>query len=220
MTNRYHRYINLPFELKKPKICETEPEHPTYIDDNPYGHFDENLFKWLRKFDLTVDMYETLYTPPYGYVPLHIDSHLQNKELAKLNLSWGCEKSAMSWYTTNKLYVMNRGQHHEDTVRDLELGDIESTDNYKFLEHIDPDVTILHGVTDEYQVTTAKRAESTLIYQANTNRPSLVNGGILHSTENPCSVGRWTLSIVMRTRFNKELDWESALKIFADYLEE
>lgn len=65
----------------------------------------------------------------------------------------------------------------------------------------------------------AKENESTLIYEANTNRPSLINVQELHSTYNPTDIGRWTLCFAPATMDDKLIIWDDALKIFKDYIE-
>ena len=220
MKNIYHRYINLPFELKTPEVIKNSPKNPVYIDDNPYDHFDENLYKWLRRYHLNVEAYESLYTPPHSYVPLHIDGHNQGKELMKLNLSYGAKESTMRWYKSDKLVEQtdkNSTQYHE---KDVKLQDLNLYDDYRVVDHIDPGVKIESGTDYDFGFVTASLSDATLIYEANTSRPSIVNAGILHGTHNPTDEGRWTLSIILKDRFNNDLDFYTALEIFADVLEE
>ena len=65
----------------------------------------------------------------------------------------------------------------------------------------------------------AKEEDSVLLYEANTNIPSLVNVGILHGTNNPTSSGRWTLCFVPKTIKQQEyVRWDESLKIFQNYI--
>ena len=66
----------------------------------------------------------------------------------------------------------------------------------------------------------ANEEDCELLYEANTNRPSLVNVGVLHGTSNPTSQGRWTLCFVPVNQAGQFLHWNSALDIFKDYLDE
>lgn len=66
----------------------------------------------------------------------------------------------------------------------------------------------------------ADESDCTFLYEANTNKPSLVNVGILHGTNNPTNKGRWTLCFVPVTKKGHYIEWSEALKIFKDYLEE
>ena len=65
----------------------------------------------------------------------------------------------------------------------------------------------------------AEEEDCELLFQANTNRPSLVNVGILHGTNNPTPHGRWTLCFVPGNHRGKFIHWNEALEIFKDYLE-
>ena len=56
-------------------------------------------------------------------------------------------------------------------------------------------VTNPDAIEDE-EVITAKDDDCELIFQANTNRPSMINAGRLHSTYNPTEQGRWTICFV------------------------
>ncbi len=66
----------------------------------------------------------------------------------------------------------------------------------------------------------AEEKDCTFLYEANTNRPSLVNVGILHGTNNPSNQGRWTLCFVPVTKNGNYIEWSDSLQIFKDYIEE
>lgn len=217
MKNVYHRYLNLPFELLKPKIVDETPTAPTYIDNNPYNHKDMYFIRWLKNKGLVIAETETLYSPPNGYVPLHKDWHNQGRELAKINLTYGSEDSRLRWYNPKKVYIMTREVTDDlGDKRDLSLTDIENSNLYRGLSILDGEVDIGHTLTDEFYVETAKLSESEMIWEANTNRPSLVNAGIMHGTYNPSNTGRWTLSYVLRRINGEQLDFYEALEIFKD----
>jgi hypothetical protein len=74
--------------------------------------------------------------------------------------------------------------------------------------------------TDEYHDNLwANEADCELLYEANTNRPSLVNVGVLHGTNNPTPHGRWTLCFVPVNQAGQFIHWDSALEVFKNYLE-
>ena len=66
----------------------------------------------------------------------------------------------------------------------------------------------------------AEEKDCELLYEANTNRPSLVNVGVLHGTHNPTNVGRWTLCFVPINKKRKFLHWDTCLDIFKDYIQD
>lgn len=67
----------------------------------------------------------------------------------------------------------------------------------------------------------AEKENSTLVYEACTNTPSLVNVGQLHSSYNPSDSGRWTLCFVLANEDKTDfIYWDDALKMFEDYVYE
>jgi len=66
----------------------------------------------------------------------------------------------------------------------------------------------------------AEEKDCTLLYEANTNRPSLVNVGVLHGTNNPTNSGRWTICFVPTTLNEDFIHWDDALNIFKNYIED
>lgn len=65
----------------------------------------------------------------------------------------------------------------------------------------------------------AKEENATLIYEAHTNRPSLINVGLLHSTYNPTPHGRWTLCITpWLVQRRTMLGWEDAMRLLSDFI--
>ena len=73
------------------------------------------------------------------------------------------------------------------------------------------------GEVSNIQHIWANENDCELLYEANTNHPSLVNVGILHGTNNPTPEGRWTLSFIPQ-KDEQYIPWDDALEIFKDYL--
>lgn len=61
MLNKYHRYLNLPFEIRKPQICNVKPKDLKHYDI-PY-HKDENIEKLANQLGLIIVNTELFYTP-------------------------------------------------------------------------------------------------------------------------------------------------------------
>jgi hypothetical protein len=76
--------------------------------------------------------------------------------------------------------------------------------------------------TDYAKILTADENDCKEIFSANTNRPSLVNTGVLHSTINPSNQGRWTLCFIPVRNKNSEdyISWNHAIEIFKDIIDE
>ena len=67
----------------------------------------------------------------------------------------------------------------------------------------------------------AKKEDCELIWEANTNKISLLNVGQLHSTYNPTNIGRWTLCFVPGSRAIRGgayLTFEEACEVYKDYI--
>jgi len=64
----------------------------------------------------------------------------------------------------------------------------------------------------------ADEKDCDLIYEATISKPSLVNVGMLHSTYNPSSEGRWTLCVIPGKN-NNYIDWQNGLEIFSNYID-
>ena len=75
------------------------------------------------------------------------------------------------------------------------------------------------STTETHRNLWAEEKDCELLYEANTNHPSLVNVGVLHGTNNPTSQGRWTLCFVPK-KDGEYIHWDSALKIFKNYLDD
>lgn len=196
MYNVYHRYLNLPFEIKPPKFFEEEQGNTIkhyVLDDLDYPDID-NFFS---QFNLMCGRKECFYTPPYGKVPIHTDHESYTNHI-KINITWGPEEGVIQWWESDIT---------EEKIID---GNLENTSAYH------------HNLW-------AKEEDCRFLYQANTNIPSLVNVGVLHGTNNPTPVGRWTLCFVPLYKKNSSnyiqrnelcVEWNDAMKIFKNYIEE
>jgi hypothetical protein len=201
--NNFHRYINLPFEISRPDYTYETPEH--VVHKNLPTDIDEYMSDFLKQFGLTLVIVETFFTPPNGgKVPIHTDYTTEFTNYVKINMTWGPEDGAIVWWDCDETfeYTLNPG----------------NLDDGKTKVKYDNSSTIL----------TAHEENCKIIHTANTNRPSLLNTGCLHSTINPSNEPRWTLCFIPAYRnkmdsrknwFDACVKWEDAVEIFKDYLE-
>jgi hypothetical protein len=199
MENRFHRYLNLPFEIAKPNICNEYPDDMKHLDINDY--VDTNIDNWLDKLNLHVGHTEVFYTPPNGgKLPIHSDESTLDDHV-KINITWGPEEGVMRWWKANKTQVFT---DIEDVKANYKGLDVDKADEFSHRQH----TNVL-----------ALEEDCTLIYEANTNRPSLVNVGVLHSTYNPTAQGRWTLCFVPAVKGGHGyIYWDEAQEYFKDYI--
>jgi len=200
MNNIYHRYLNLPFKITKPPICNI-PLKELKHQHIPY-HVDPQIESFINKFNLRILNTEVFFTPGGKSLPIHIDnSELDNH--VKINISYGPPEGTTRWWEPLNF-------DHEKEYND-------QFDN----ELSNEDTQTLSGLKDTYlqhRSIRLKEEDCKLIYEANTNKPSLVNVGTFHSSYNPTNVGRWTLCFVIGND-NGYLYWDDAVKVFQDYIE-
>lgn len=200
MKNRYHRYLDLPFELKKPPICETTPEGLFHQDLSEW--FDPQLNKFLLPFNILPNNVEVFYTPGGKSLPIHVDDWMRDDH-TKINISWGPEEGITRWWEAPNFNSDEEYDSSYNSVKDLDASKYE---NFSDRHH---------------KSIILKEEDCNIVYEANTNRPSLVNVGTFHSSYNPTDVGRWTLCFVLGSlslEWGERLIWEDAIKLFKDHI--
>ena len=182
--NKYHRYINLPFELERPEICKQKIKHPVYHQD--IDHKDSNLETWLDQFeDVCIGHTEVFWTNGGCELPIHTDECTFDDHV-KINLSWGSEEGLTRWW---------------------------KSDIVKYREE--------EGGGHVHRNLISLKENSTLVHEACTNTPSLVNVGQLHSSYNPSDSGRWTLCFVLANKTKTDfIYWDKAVKMFGEHIYE
>jgi len=186
MQQNYHRYLDLPFSIKKPPIDFTvKPEWDNI--DLQHKYKDKEMESWLSDLGLTCSKVEVFYTPPHGSVPIHADDYDMKKNKAddhvKINISFGPEEASLRWWKSSKTFLVKDASM--DCTSRLTLASLEE--------------------------------DSEMVYEVNTNFPSLVNVGELHSTHNPTDEGRWTLCFVPCMR-GRMITMSRALIIFDQFI--
>lgn len=193
--NRYHRYLNLPFDIQKPELFNTTPNHVVHQPLDNY--YDKNMVDFFHKHNMEILLIECFYTPPNGgKVPIHTDFWWWETDFVKINMTWGPDDGEIVWWKCDKTFEFEVSQGH------YKHDDVE-------LEY-----------NDKIRVLTASPKNCTKLYSAVTNQPSLVNTGILHSTTNPSNQPRWTVCFVpvWDKKTEAYVTWDEALNIWKDYL--
>ena len=104
-----------------------------------------------------------------------------------------------------------KGENRKPRKEPLEAVDKEVLENFA-------DDTIEDFSYREHRVLVSNPNDCTLVHQANTNTPSLVNVGQLHDTHNPTDQGRWTICFVPARGDEYYIYWDEALEIYKDYI--
>ena len=200
MKNIFHRYINLPFEIEKPPICNLKLKQLKH-QDIPY-HKDGKMINFLSKLGLNILNTEVFYTPGSKSLPIHIDnSELDNH--VKINISYGPPEGTTRWW--KPLNFDHKKEYNKQFDSKLD-------------EEGKEDLIGLKDTYLQHRSIRLEEEECELIYEANTDKPSLVNVGAFHSSYNPTDEGRWTLCFVIG-KGTKYLYWDDAMEIFKDYIE-
>ena len=161
------------------------------------NHYDQNMVDFLAQFDMKLLMIECFYTPPNGgKVPIHTDFYHYETEFVKINQTWGPEDGEIIWYKADKTF--------EYTV--------------KTGMNTDGEQSVIYD--DEITVLTAAPKDCTVLHRANTNKPSIVNTGVLHGTLNPGNQPRWTVCFqpVWDIETEQYVSWHEAMDIFKEYI--
>lgn len=220
MTNNFHRYLNLPFEIKKPKEFLETPKYVKHLrlDDLQYIEIDI-LFRTLG---LECGFKEAFFTPAKSRIPIHTDLPKITNHV-KLNITWGPKEGEILWWNCEDFvekFIFCEEENYnneEETIENKPEKDVMKPDRDGLL--------VIDGVVGESNYhhfnRWYKEENSQIIYRANTNKISLVNVGIPHSTYNPTEEGRWTLCFGVHNKKTKsDLIWSDALKVFEDYIVE
>ena len=197
MDNIYHRFLDLPFEIPRPEITYTVPDklRHDYLPESPFSE----MQRFLRSLNLVCTLHEVFYTPPNGgAMPIHLDKPVIDNRV-KINMTWGPEEGRTRWWK------LKDGINMDDVKHPTDLNEYKAHD---FSDHKHDNLLFSDENCD-------------MVYEASTNRPSLLNVGQLHSTYNPGDVGRWTVCYHIGWRIptmhdgnDNALKFDEALKVF------
>ena len=202
--NIYHRFINVPVDIPKPKVFEKTPESfITYVGEEAVP---SKFKEWINSFGLTLsNIVEGFYSGPNGgEVPIHNDTTTKPGEhdAIKINMTWGPATSVIRWWKVKNESDLVEVVHDQTEIND---GFTKA------------------GITPDIECHKCYTAESECVekvHEVVINSPSIINVGQLHSTYNPDPNGhRWTLSFTP-LKDGKIITFNNALKIFESCLKE
>ena len=206
--NNFHRFINLPFTIDKPKIFDTlkMPHWSTEsyrLFELEKQHVDTRILEWLDNWNISASQsIEGFYTAPNnGSIGIHSDTDTLT-DMAKLIFVWGPENSYTRWYepkidaiASKKMRPDQEGPQAEKNLNsDTYISELEQQDRVLCYEEKNCD----------------------LLYEKKiANQTSIINAGRLHSVFNYGSEGRWGLSFILMKN-KKIIQFREALEIFKD----
>ena len=199
--NKYHRYLNLPFEIRKPQICNVKPKGLKHYDIP--NHKDNNVTEFVKQFGLNVVNTELFYTPGGKKLPIHIDNWREDNHV-KINISWGPKEGTTRWWNAPNF---TNGDEYNSNYNSLKEFDNVKSENFSDRHH---------------RSIILEEKDCELVYEANTDKPSLVNVGTFHSSHNPTDEGRWTLCFILgydKDDWDNLVPWDKAVEIFKEFID-
>mgnify|MGYP001294207630 CR=1 FL=1 len=213
----YHRYLKLPFNFEKPTLYDS-------IELKDYCEFiyfkDEDLkTEPILDFIDSIGLYRiqtnSVYSAPKDGIRIHSDTpDLSDK--VKLSFSWGSPDSKTIWWEPKdyrRVKVVNFYESH--MTRGVKASKIKMATIPERIRLFLKGKKI--GPLTKYAW--AKEKDCNKVLERTIDRPSLYNVGRLHSTWNPSSEGRWTLTFILgKKRDKKPLHFIESLNYFRDYI--
>jgi hypothetical protein len=116
MTNRYHRYLNIPSEYT-PNI-DFSTINTDGLDWIKFhrsigidGLNNPKIIKWLSSLDLTTQWVEAFYTPSHDKSIIHSDTP-NWQEWAKIIFQYSAKGSTMRWWTSDTIQSVKSAYGH------------------------------------------------------------------------------------------------------------
>lgn len=187
--NVYHRYLNLPFELTKPETFDTfKPEKITHCHLSNYQDRDR-MQEYLDSKGLKLLHIESFCSPPQQSLQIHLDE-MEEKDVIKIIQTWGPDRedSVTRWWESDNTYIRNHPAYSDESIKEME-----------------PCYSVV-----------ADTEHCNMMFEANTNRPSVINAGKLHDTYNPGPEHRWTICFVIGKKDYSFLSFAETIEILKD----
>lgn len=211
-NNKYHRYLDLPFEIKPHPMFSESPKNPIHLDTIDWEQ--SEMTEWLGSLGCVVQHTEVFYTAPGTTIPIHADNMFIDNHV-KINLTFGPKEGKVIWWKSDSPFgfTAKSANEYADAMVQKEYGD----------ERVKEAVEGWTNRPENTNVVLPQLKDCTKVWEANTNKPSLLNVGQLHSTWCPDTEGRWTICFVpaIITKQQQEwIQWYDALEVFKDYIVE
>lgn len=112
MTNRFHRYLNLPFEIVKPDFCNYEPSD-FYQKIHDYTNVYVSMLH--HELGLITKHVDLIYTEPGGKVPVHVDGP-ELDDHVKINKTWGPKEGVIRWWSPKEYFTHQLDNSYNQTL--------------------------------------------------------------------------------------------------------
>ena len=213
----YHRYLKLPFKFEKPTLYDSI-ELKDYCEFIYFKDKDlktEPILDFIDSIGLYRIQTNSVYSAPKDGIRIHSDTpDLSDK--VKLSFSWGSPDSKTIWWEPKdkrKVKVVNFYESH--MTRGVKASKIKMATIPERIRLFLKGKKI--GPLTKYAW--AKEKDCNKVLEKTIDRPSLYNVGRLHSTYNPSSEGRWTLTFILgKKKDKKPLHFIESLNYFRDYI--
>jgi hypothetical protein len=206
--NRYHRFLNISNYIPNIDTLNINTENLKWAEFHKSLQFSElnnpKIEPWLNSMGMTSRWIEFFYTPPKDDGIIHSDN-VHWSEWAKLIFQYGAEGSTMRWWSSPFVIPISTSieeisEEFVPEVSEYKIGD-RNNDHY-------------HGM-----VNVSKEEFSTIEYEAEVGKCSLVNVGPLHSAHNPTNDRRFSITIALfDLKTGDRILWDDALNKLSQYI--
>jgi len=108
---KYHRYLNLPFEVDKPLIFKKDLDKIQHIELKE-KFVPVKVREWLKSLGLKSMHTEAFFTAPNDKIFIHCDSPKFDDHV-KINFTWGDENSYTRWWSVkDEKFLKNGGTEY------------------------------------------------------------------------------------------------------------
>jgi hypothetical protein len=185
---------------------------------------EENIFQKFLDLPVSpgVDLFSAFPDSPETSKHIQVPSSLLNKEFLEFFAQYDIRPDQWeAFYTApfGKIWI------HTDTAGFSDACKINWTWGDPLSKTVwwgPKDPNKLESIVTDFGVTYLRTDESNcnLLFKQTMTKPSIVQVGILHSTDNPTPTGRWTLCLPLVYPDSQErFQWVDTLKMFNNYLE-
>ena len=107
MIQKFHRYLNLPFEVDKPLFFRNDPDRIQHVTLKE-KFIPKKVREWLDSLGFEVLHTEAFFTAPHDKIFIHCDSPTFDDHV-KINFTWEDENSYTRWWNIKEEKFLKNG---------------------------------------------------------------------------------------------------------------
>ena len=215
MSNRYHRYLDIPNYIPNFDTSRWNTDGYSLVQFIKNLTFEDlgnsKIEPWLNSLGIMGEWLTLWYTPPRENGVIHADT-TDGEDWAKIIFQYGAKGSTMRWWSSTNVADIST------SIKEMIIESDQSEIGKQIAEagYEEKDRTM-----DNYQgrVLASRDEDATLLYEAEINSASLANVGILHSSHNPTDERRFVITIALYDLQTEErILWDDAYQRLSPYI--